>query len=89
VAKNCRVEDDLVQLQRGMATELRKRTDFDDLADAPKHKTYLAATSFRFAALRNAAFGRVHYCKRSAGIGTGMLNVLAATPIPPWQVLGG
>ena len=24
------------QLQRGMATELRKRTDFDDLVDAPR-----------------------------------------------------
>jgi len=29
------------------------------------------------------------YCKRSGGIGTGMLSVLAATPIPPWQVFGG
>jgi len=25
-----------LQLQRGMATELRKRTDFDDMVDAPR-----------------------------------------------------
>jgi hypothetical protein len=25
-----------LQLQRGMAVELRKRTDFDDLGDAPR-----------------------------------------------------
>ena len=29
------------------------------------------------------------YCIRSGGIGTGMLNVSAPTPIPPWQVFGG
>src|SRR5690349_16122792 len=29
------------------------------------------------------------YCCRRAGIGMGILKVLAATPIPPSQVLGG
>src|SRR5215469_2749024 len=29
------------------------------------------------------------YCWRRVGIGMGMLNVVAATPIPPSQVVGG
>jgi len=30
-----------------------------------------------------------HYCWRSAGIGTGILKVVAATPIPFWHPFGG
>jgi hypothetical protein len=29
------------------------------------------------------------YCCRSAGIGTGILKLVAATPIPFWQPFGG
>ena len=43
------------------------------------------AKAYHFAGLRA---WEIHCC-RNAGIGTGILNVVAAVPIPFWHPLGG
>jgi hypothetical protein len=63
--------------------EMRFWTWLDQGSSCPPTQAPVLCSSGRLPHRENATSSRLFYCWRSGGIGTGMLNVLAATPIPP------